>query len=343
MRNIELTNRERQVLQALIDHYIKTAKPVGSRTLETHYKLGISAATIRNTMADLEEKGLITNLHQSSGRIPTDNGYRVYVDNLLKPQSLSKTERRKIESALKSEDLALGPVLEKTSRILAYISHQLGVTIAPRFESGILTRITMVPVAERKVLIVYTVKSGLIRSIVIEAEVDLAPEMLEKTSSVLTERLAGSALGDIKSTIRERLNGVSGGDLVLLDLFIDSCDEIFTEPIIDKVHLDGAANLVRNPEFNNADRVSRLIGMVEDRTFLANIFSCGEVNEGTNITIGSELLTDSAEPISVVASPYNAGKLRGILGVMGPTRMPYSKIVSIVDYTAKLLSKVLSK
>jgi heat-inducible transcriptional repressor len=338
-----LTEREKQVLQVLIDHYITTAKPVGSQTLTTRYHLGVSPATIRNTMADLEDLGLITHLHASGGRIPTDAGYREYVDNILKPVQLSNAERQKIRSGLEIENLALGPILEQTSRVLAYISNQLGVTIAPRFESGILTRITLVPVAEKRVLVVVAVKSGLVRSIVMEVETELRPEMTEDTASLLTERLAGLTLGDIKATIRDRISGISSGDPTLLELFIDSCDRIFAEHIADKIHFGGAANLARNPEFSDVGDFTRLIGMVEDRTFLAALFSSDETSEETQITIGKKFTPEGPNVVSLVTSPYRAGKSRGILGVMGPTRMPYSKIVSVVDYTARLLSRMLSK
>ena len=338
-----LTEREKQVLQALIDHYITTAKPVGSRTLATRYNLKVSAATIRNTMADLEDFGLITHMHTSAGRIHTDQGYREYVDTLLKPELLTKAERQKIKSSLQIENLALGSILEQASRVLAYISNQLGVTIAPRFEAGILTRITMVPVAEKRMLMVVAVKSGLVRSIVMDVETDLRPELTESTASLLTERLAGITLGEIRETIRERISGISAGDPKLLDLFIDSCDEIFSEQITDKVHLEGTMNLVKHPEFSNASEFSRMMGMVEDRTFLANIFTTSDADERTQITIGNEIKPGTPRPVSLVTSPYTAGKLKGVMGVMGPTRMPYSKIVSVVEYTARLVSKMLSK
>jgi len=244
---------------------------------------------------------------------------------------------------MKSEDLALGSILEQTSRVLAYISDQLGVTIAPKFEAGILTRITMVPVAEKRVLIVIAMKSGLVRSIVIEVRSHLAPEMIEKTASLLTERLTGCSLGQVRSTIRERLEGMSDGDPILLDLFMDSCEEILSERLSEDIHFDGTANLAKYPEFSNINQFSRVIGMVEDRTFLARIIASGGVSEGTNITIGQELDSDQMRSMSLVSAPYGAGKQKGVLGVIGPTRMPYSKIVSVVDFTAKLLSRMLSR
>ena len=198
MSHRHLTEREKQVLQALIDHYITTAKPVSSRALATRYRLGVSPATVRNTMADLEELGLITHPHTSAGRIPTDQGYREYVDNLLRPERLSNLDKQKIKSGLKTENLALGSILEQTSRVLAYISKQLGVTIAPRFESGVLNRITMVPVAEKRVLVVVAATSGLVRSIVMEVETDLRPEMVERTAILLQNGWPESRSGRLK-------------------------------------------------------------------------------------------------------------------------------------------------
>ncbi|MBD3234810.1 MAG: heat-inducible transcription repressor HrcA [candidate division Zixibacteria bacterium] len=342
MLDRNLTDREKQVLQALIDHYVTTAKPVGSRTLATRYSLGISPATIRNTMSDLEDLGLITNMHTSSGRIPTDFGYRVYVDFVLKPQVLTDAERRKIKSALQLENLALGPILEQTSRVLAYISNQLGVSIAPKFEAGILSRITMVPVAEKRVLVVIAAKSGLVRSIIMEVETDLAPEVVEKTAILLTERLSGTSFAEIKDTIRDRLQGLSEGDPVLLELLLESYNELFSERF-DGIHFEGASNLVKQPEFSSIDRFSQVVGLVEDRTFLAKLISADKFGSGTHVTIGHELESETMNSMSLVTSSFKAGKSKGILGVMGPTRMPYSRIVSVVDFTAKMLSKMLSK
>ncbi len=342
MLDRNLTDREKQVLQALIDHYITTAKPVGSRTLATRYNLGISPATIRNTMSDLEELGLITNMHTSSGRIPTDFGYRVYVDFVLKPQALTDAERQKIKSALQLENLALGPILEQTSRVLAYISNQLGVSIAPKFEAGILSRITMVPVAEKRVLVVIAAKSGLVRSIIMEVETDLAPEVVEKTATLLTERLSGKSFAEIKNTIRDRLQGLSEGDPVLLELLLESYKELFSERF-DGIHFEGASNLVKQPEFSSIDRFSQVVGLVEDRTFLAKLISADKFVGGTHVTIGHELESETMNSMSLVTSSFKAGKSKGVLGVMGPTRMPYSRIVSVVDFTAKMLSKLLSR
>jgi len=178
-----LSEREREILQNLIDHYILTADPVGSRVIANKYAMGLSPATIRNTMQDLEEMGLISQPHTSAGRIPTDAGYRVFVDMLLKPAPLSSAEKTIIQQMISSpSNRGIDTILGQTSKVLGDITNQLGISIAPKFESGVLTGIDLIPVAEGKILLVVAVKSGLARTILLEVESKVKEEVksLEK-------------------------------------------------------------------------------------------------------------------------------------------------------------------
>jgi heat-inducible transcriptional repressor len=339
----KLTQRERLVLQSLINYYIATAEPVGSKVMAEKYRLGISPATIRNTMKDLEDMGLINHPHTSAGRVPTDEGYRMYVDSMMGKVPLTATEEDQIRREISADYAAVEDILEQTARVLATVSKQLGVTIAPRFDKGILTRINLIPVADKKILVVLAVKHGLVRSVLLEAESSIDTEQMEETANILNERLGGLTLGEIKDSIDERLKETSAGDPKLIKLFLDSTENLlsFTEP--DQMHLGGTRNIVDQPEFKDREKLSNLIQVLEEKKLLAELVSAKGIKEGITITIGKEIETGEMQSCSLVTSPYEAGKVRGTIGIIGPTRMRYSKLVSMVEYTARLLSDLLSK
>jgi heat-inducible transcriptional repressor len=338
-----LTEREKGVLQTLIDYYIVTAKPVGSRLLASKYKLGISPATIRNTMQDLEELGLITHPHTSAGRVPTDTGYRVYVDTLLEPEELTNTEEEQIKSEIMIDYAAVEDLLEQTSRVLGMISNQLGVTIAPRFDQGILTHINLIPVAEKKILVVLAVKHGLVRTILLEAESNIKTETIEMTARILNERLGGLTLGEIKASMEQRLKEASTADPKLIRLFLESSQNLLNLSEAEQVHLGGTTNIMEQPEFKDREKLRSLIELIEEKRLLAELVSARGIKEGITIAIGKEIERGEMQSCSLVASSYKAGKVSGTIGIIGPTRMRYAKLVSLVDYTAKLLSDILSK
>lgn len=338
-----LTERERLILQTLINHYIATAEPVGSRAVAQKYRLGISPATVRNTMQDLEEMGLISQPHTSAGRVPTDRGYRVYVDNMMGLEALTPSEADQIRKEICADYAAVEDILEQTARVLATVSKQLGLTIAPRFDKGILTRVNLIPVAEKKILVILAVKHGLVRTVLLEAESGINTEQVEKTASILNEKLCGLTLGEIKDSIDIRLKETSAEDPRLIKLFLDSTDNLlnFTDP--DQMHLGGTTNIVNQPEFKNREKLRSLIEVLEEKKLLTELISAKGIKEGITITIGKEIERGEMQSCSLLTSPYKAGKVQGTIGIIGPTRMRYSKLVSMVEYTAKLLSDVLSK
>lgn len=338
-----LSPREESVLEALIRHYITTADPVGSRTISNRYMQDLSPATVRNVMQDLEEIGLVEQPHISAGRVPTDKGYRLYVDSLLKPEKLTSEERENIRKQIHLDFAAVEEILSQTSKVLGQVSMELGVAIAPRFEQGILTRVELIPVAEKKIMIVLAVKSGLVRTILVEAELSLQENLIEETRQVLNEKLCGLTLGQVRKTVSERLRDTKVGDARLIRLFLESTDEILKAVEIDQVHLGGAQNVLNQPEFQNPEKLQNFIRLMEEKKLLAELVSSHRLKEGITITIGTESEKGEMASLSVVTSAYQAGKVKGTIGVIGPTRMPYSKLISIVDYTAQALSQVLSE
>lgn len=338
-----LSEREQKILRNLIEHYVHTADPVGSRVIANKYRMGISPATIRNTMQDLEELGLITQPHTSAGRIPTDTGYRVFVDMLLKPEPLTKAEKTRIENIIKKRKMkGIDAVLSQTSKILGEITAQLGITVAPKFDEGILTRIDLIPVADAKILMIVSVKDGLARSILLEVESDIDLKELRQTETVLNEHLAGLSLGEIRKTLAERLSD-TGFSPKLIKLFIDDENDVWADQRGAALHITGTDNLIIQPEFSDRERLKDFIKLLEEKHELKKILDSQLGAEGIIITIGHENPIAQIQNCSLVTSTYKAGEVSGTIGVIGPTRMPYSKLVSIVEYTAKSLTDALSE
>ncbi len=343
-----LSDRERSILKILIDHYISTAEPVASRVIAKRHNLNLSSASIRNTIKDLEEMGLVKQPHTSAGRVPTNEGYRLYVDYLLRPEHLTESEIDRINKNIKKDLSGIDQILEQTSRVLGDVSLQLGVTIAPRFESGVITRLELMPVAENRVLVVMALKSGLAKTILLEVETRLKEIELRETASILNERLCGLSLGELQTTLKKRLAESTKGDPRLIKLFIESSAELLNFSSESNIHWGGTRNILNQPEFSDSEKIRELISLIEERQIVRDLVARAGITEGITITIGAEGQSEDNESVqsaqlSMLSSTYSAGKFKGVLGIIGPTRMPYSKLMGIVDFTAKRLSRILSE
>ncbi|HVP36900.1 MAG TPA: heat-inducible transcriptional repressor HrcA [Terriglobales bacterium] len=339
----ELNLREKKVLKALISEYILTAKPVSSRVIAEKYRLGISSATIRNLMQDLEEKGLLTQPHPSAGRIPTDKAYRIYVDNLISPEKLTTPEKEKIKKDLFSDYTAIDDLLAQTSRILGRTSSLLGVTIAPHLESEILTRIDLLSLAEKRLLVVLAARSGIVKSIILEIDSEIKPEALQETEKILNQRLCGLSLKDIMFSAEKRLKDSYTAKPSLIKLFLDSTDNLLTFQEEEKIYLSEPNKLLDQPEFKDWNRLSSFSRIIEDKRFWLRTISDKVESKGVSIAIGRELGKQEIEACSLICCAYGKGNLKGKVGLIGPTRMRYAKLVSLVDYTSVLLGEVLSQ
>jgi len=336
-----LSDREKQVLYNLITHYISSADPVGSRVIANRFSMGISSATVRNTLQDLEELGLVEQPHTSAGRVPTDRGYRLYVDYLLRPEELSASEKELIRGSVLKSGRGLSEILGQTSKILGEITHQLGVSIAPKFDRGVLKRLELIPITEERLMVVVVVESGLARSIIIEVETAYTERELRDIEQVLNERLSGLKLGEIRQTMAERLGDVKGEGR-LVKLLVDASHTIWTDDRSEGIHLAGAQHLIQHPEFAEVSKISELLRLLENGPAINEFLNETGSETGLVITIGQENRFLEVMNCSVVASSYRVGNISGTIGIIGPTRMPYSKLSSIVDYTARTISEALA-
>jgi len=341
-----LNERERQVLEAVIETYVATAEPAGSRTISRRFGLALSPATIRNTMSDLEEKGYLYHPHTSAGRIPTDLAYRVYVDSLMHLSQVSPSEANQIREEL-AERSAVDQILERAAQVLGVLTKELGVAVGPSLDESLLERVELLQAGSDRLLLVLTLKSGIVRSIFVEVPAEMAPEAVVQVALVLNERLAGLTLREIRATLSDRLRDAApdAHSNDLLNIFIQEADDLFDVPPGGSaggggVVLGSAQLLAGQPEFATKERLQGLMEVTERRDLLREALT-RRMGQGLTITIGSEHQDATLAPFTLVTASYQLGPLTGVIGVMGPTRMPYDKIVALVDHTSRLVGELL--
>ena len=341
-----LTERERNVLRYIVQQFILTASPVGSRNITKRYDLNFSPATVRNIMSDLEESGFINHPHTSAGRVPTDKGYRFYVDSLMHPDVLNMLEKQSIHSQIGTfQQTQPDELFSIVSKILSGITHQLACVLYPRLESGILERIQLVSLSSTRMLVVISITSGMVKTITLEMNAEVEISQISKVQELLNEKLTGLALNEIRTTIYERLKDYTDDMHPIVSIFFDSVDKIFKDTnSTEKAIISGATNLLKHPEFENSDRFQSVVQLIEDKDIIVHVFEksmeLGQNN--VNITIGSENEIPQLGDFSLVTKEYQIGNVIGTLGVVGPKRMEYAKIVAIVDYIATMLTQVLT-
>lgn len=341
----DLSSRERTILDRLVNCFIDTGEPVGSRTLSKR-GLDLSAATVRNSMADLEEKGYLFQPHTSAGRVPTDKGYRVFVDTLMEQHEISEDDRRRLTDMVETciRESNVESLVGQVSHVIADVSHQLGVALMPRFNKGIFRSLEMVQLSESKMLLIVTIQSGLVKTMVMEVDAKIAAGDLDTTRRVVNERLSGLTIEDMLKEVEARLMSSSEGSPRLLRMICDNADSLFEVVNEEDLHLVGTGNFFMQPEF--ADRQSRmaeLIGMFEERTQMAEILNGRMGEDGIAITIGEENESPQLKDCSLLTSKYRFGNVTGVIGLMGPTRMPYNKMVPLLRYIAGLTEAMLEE
>jgi len=341
----ELSERERQVLEAVIHSYVATAEPAGSRTLSRRFGLGISPATIRNTMSDLEEKGFLFHPHTSAGRIPTDKAYRVYVDSLMRIDPISREERRRLAEEISTGGSAIEAILRRAAQSLGVLTQELGVALGPRLERATLRRLELVRVSSDRLLMVISLSGGAVRTIFVEVPGTIADAALVEVTIVLNERLAGLTLDQVRTSLGTRLRDVqtTPETAELLNIFVQEGDQVFSlagEPM-ESVVIGQPSLLAEQPEFASGERLRQLIALTEARQQLASLLEARPGSNGLSITIGNEHGDPRLGAFTVVTAEYTAGTLSGVIGVIGPTRMPYDKVIALVGHTSQLVSELL--
>lgn len=336
----ELTERERLILRKIVHLYILKASPIGSRYLARNIEseLRLSPASLRNVMSDLEELEFISHPHTSAGRIPTDKGYRFYVDNIMNSEVLTENEIFAL-----TQNLSTAPsetVLKEASKVLGVLSKFLGMVKIPQIQQLIMHRIELIPLSSEKLLVVVALDSNVVRTVTLEAGFEIDMKYLDEIKRYINERIAGKPLQFVKDNFMD-LVGDAGEKLnPLVRLFVESVDRIFDNSLQERIILTGAQNLLANPEFEDVGRVRSVIELLENEDMIIHIVDkCDSNDQSVKVLIGSEMNNNLLEEYSIVLTNYRLGSGSGSVGLIGPKRMNYPKMISLVNYVANLITQ----
>ncbi|HUQ48615.1 MAG TPA: heat-inducible transcriptional repressor HrcA [Gemmatimonadaceae bacterium] len=341
----ELSERERRVLEAVIQSYVETAQPAGSNAIARKFGLGVSSATIRNTMSDLEEKGLLFHPHTSAGRVPTDIAYRIYVDSIMPLPAIQMRDQDALSAQIATGGLAVEGILRRAAQSLGVITQELGVALGPRLDDSILQRVDLVRLSSERLLLALTLTGGAVRTIFVEARGDVADSAIVEVTRLLNQRIAGLTLREIRLSVGDRLRdtGPTPGAAELLNVFIEEGEQLFETAIQgdETVVLGQPSLLAEQPEFNTVDNMRKLVALTETHEHLADLLRKRSGSPGITISIGNEHLDPKLETFTIVTAQYRSGGVTGVIGVIGPTRMPYDKVISLVTHTSRLITDLL--
>lgn len=338
-----LNEREKTILHNIVHSYIQTAIPVGSRYIAKRRDIGLSPATVRNVMSDLEFLGYLDHPHTSAGRIPTDKGYRFYVNELMEIDRLSDLEQTSIQSQLHS-NMETDDILKIATKILGTISHQLSVVTAPQMISGVFEKLELIQLSSTRLLVIISTRSGLVKTIMMEIHSDIARSKLDHVAQLLNERLSGLTLKEVRDTFAERIREFQNEESGLIRLFIESVDKLFDENRKDKLHIGGTTNILSQPEFDNAKNFKSVIELMDNEDIIIHVLETSDAKSGSaTVTIGEETKIEHLKDFSVVTKTYTVGDVSGTIGVLGPKRMEYSKMIPLVDFVATTISDLFGR
>lgn len=340
---MDLDERNKKVLCAVIQCYINSPGPVGSRVVTKKYAFGLSPATIRNIMADLEEMGYLQQPHTSAGRVPTDSGYRFYVDTLASESDIISKEPllefyRKLEN-LKQD---MNSLHNETSKMLSSLSHYVGIAIPPNTDMTSLVKIDLLKYKENQVAVFLLTEEGVIRNKVVSINPELSQRELNRLADYINTEFAGRTLEDIRETITRDISHEKIICDRLIEQAIKICDNIFSASP-GNIYVSGLSEMLELPDFYDITRIKELLRTIEDKQLVIKLLDKIADYNGTQVFIGSENPLDEMKNFSFVVSTYKEGnKPLGAIGIIGPTRMDYYKTISIVDMTAKFINNIFS-
>lgn len=336
-----LSDREHLVLETIVRNYILSASPTGSRYLSKQKGFDLSPASIRNVMCDLEERGFITQPYTSAGRIPTDKGYRYYVDRLMKYTDLPDETKTRIRNSLVTVDHSdLHLVLEAATRALSRTTNQLGVILAPKLQSGVLNQIHLFQIQENRYLLNVAFQSGFVKTMVVELETDVPVDRLECACRILTSKFGGKSFLEMCEADDGKFGDIPDFDLGIIRLLVPSLKKILSQDQNENIFTEGQTNVLLQPEFFDRERVGAVMEIFEEKNLLMHLFETPEHEDRIFVSIGEENLKGQLQSFSIIKTKYRVGNMIGSLGVIGPKRMPYPYLISAVEYTSKVLGEL---
>ena len=336
-----LNDRAQLLLKTLVERYISDGQPVGSRALSKYSGLDLSPASIRNVMADLEELGFIASPHTSAGRVPTARGYRFFVDTLLTLKPLANIEISQLEGQLHAQNTQR--LVTSASQLLSDLTHFAGVVITPRRSVGF-RHIEFLKLSETRILLILVTPEGDVQNRIIVTEKSYSPSELTEAANILNQNYAGLTFEEIRTRIRDELKQLTADMTHLMTAALDAGSQAASESS-EEVVISGESNLLDSQDLSsNMVNLRKLFELFDRKTGLLQLLDISSRAQGVQIFIGGESGVEPLDECSVIAAPYQVdGQVVGTVGVIGPTRMAYERVIPIVDITARLLSTLLTQ
>ncbi len=339
-----LSERKEQILRSVVVNYIKTAEPVGSRTVARSHPGGLSSATIRNEMADLEEMGYLVQPHTSAGRIPSQLGYRYYVDNLMDLNDLSEEVEEKISSSLSAGKMReIEQIIINSTRVLSSATNQTSLIMGPQFKKSAFHQLRILPLDEKRGLVVLITDTGFIKNKVIDFQHQLSQSELQQVVSYLNQKLYGLTIDQVTTSLINELKRDLFRRLEILEQAFILLEESLKEEKQIRVFLGGTTNILNQPEFKDVDKIRRMLNLFEQEPLLFKILEDNSSENDIVVRIGSENEFEDIKECTLITGTYRIhDKTLGTLGVLGPTRMDYGKVISVMRRLVDELNRSLS-
>lgn len=337
-----LTDRQLLILQVIIDDFIRSAQPVGSRSLSKKKELPLSSATIRNEMADLEEYGFIEKTHTSSGRVPSEKGYRYYVDHLLAPETPGIEDMKKIHSIFAERIYEFENVVQKSAKILSELTSYTAILLGPAVKENKLKRLQIVPLTQETAVAIIVTDTGHVENRLFTMPENIAPNEIEKLVNILNEKLTGVPISDLRDTIFKEAADILKRNIHHYDFMLKTLTDTVGHPTSEKVFFGGKMNMLNQPEFHDIEKIRSLMDLIEQEHGIYELFR--HIPNGIHVKIGKENNNTVMEDCSLITATYSVGEEPvGSIAILGPTRMEYSRVISLLDFLSKDMSVALTK
>ena len=337
-----LTDRQLLIFQVIVDDFIRSAQPIGSRSLSKKEDISFSSATIRNDMADLEELGFLEKTHTSSGRIPSEKGYRFYVDHLLLPQKLDQHDIQSVKSIFAERLYELEKIVQKSAKILSELTNYTSIVLGPAVRENKLKKIQIVPLNKETAIAIIVTDKGHVDNRMFHLPENLDASDIEKMVNILNERLSGVPLEDLNDKIYKEVATLLRQHIRNYDSMLHAFADTLKIPSSEKVFFGGRTNILSQPEFHDIEKVKNLLNMIEHEKSMYDLIRKNPT--GIHVKIGKENNNSAMENCSLITATYSVGEEQlGTIAILGPTRMEYSRVISLLQTISQDLTSVLTK
>jgi heat-inducible transcriptional repressor len=338
-----LTERQQLILRIIVDDYVQSAEPVGSRLISKHIEVSLSPASIRNVMADLEEMGYLEQPHISSGRVPSEKGYRFYVDHLLPPVKISEEEVSAIRRLLMERIDEMEQVVQQTAQILSSLTNYTSIVLGPQIYEQTLKHLQLIPLHERSAVAIMVTNTGRVENKIVTVPEGISLDEIRKLVAILNEKLAGTPIYQIKKRLYDEISHELRRYMEQFEGAMDLFNQIMKTDANERIYLGGTAKILDQPEFRDVERLRPLLDILEHSQTVVQLLGTNE-EPGIRVRIGQENDVDELKNCSVISASYSIDdKQVGAIGVIGPTRMDYARVIKIIHHLAAGLSAVLTR